>query len=316
MVNLLAIGIGAGLVSALLFGVVITASPLAMLLALISPLPIFIAALGWNHRLGLLAAVTGGIAMALALNVVAGVTFAVGLAIPSWWLAYLSLLGRPLQDGKTEWYPLGRVLLWIAGTATLITFLGVIAMGDGSYETYRASAEASFESLMRTQPAAPEAARPSGLAGIVIAALPFLSAFNFALMLLLNLWLAAKTVQISQRLPRPWPYIPATTMPISAVAVLAFAVMASFLPGFAGVFGLALLGALLSAFALQGLAFIHETSQRKPGRAFLLGSVYAFALVVSSIVMPLLALLGLADVAFSLRKRAGSGGAGPQLPTQ
>ena len=105
MVNLLAIGIGAGLVSALLFGVVITASPLAMLLALISPLPIFIAALGWNHRLGLLAAVTGGIAMALALNVVAGVTFAVGLAIPSWWLAYLSLLGRPLQDGKTEWYP-------------------------------------------------------------------------------------------------------------------------------------------------------------------------------------------------------------------
>src|SRR4051812_16419246 len=46
----LAIGIGAGLVSALLFGVVITGSPLSMMLSVIAPLPIFIAALGWNHR--------------------------------------------------------------------------------------------------------------------------------------------------------------------------------------------------------------------------------------------------------------------------
>ncbi|MFL5206734.1 MAG: hypothetical protein ACJ8AR_12815, partial [Microvirga sp.] len=63
--NFLAIGIGAGVVSALLFGVVITGSPLAMLLSVIAPLPIFIAALGWNHRCGLIAAGSGALAIAL-----------------------------------------------------------------------------------------------------------------------------------------------------------------------------------------------------------------------------------------------------------
>lgn len=38
-----AVGIGAGLVSALLFAVVITGSPLAMLLSYLAPLPVFIA---------------------------------------------------------------------------------------------------------------------------------------------------------------------------------------------------------------------------------------------------------------------------------
>ena len=57
--NSLSIGIGAGLASALLFGAVITGSPVAMLLSFIAPLPIFIASLGWKHRSGLVAAATG-----------------------------------------------------------------------------------------------------------------------------------------------------------------------------------------------------------------------------------------------------------------
>ncbi|HZB62829.1 MAG TPA: hypothetical protein VE423_09180, partial [Microvirga sp.] len=61
--NVLAIGIGAGLASALLFAVVITGSLLAMMLSFIAPLPIFIASLGWNHRCGLLASVSGAIAL-------------------------------------------------------------------------------------------------------------------------------------------------------------------------------------------------------------------------------------------------------------
>ena len=47
---LFVVGIGAGLVSALLFSVVITGSPLAVLLYSAAPLPIFIASLGWNQR--------------------------------------------------------------------------------------------------------------------------------------------------------------------------------------------------------------------------------------------------------------------------
>ena len=52
-------GIGAGLVSALLFAVVITGSPLAFLLSYAAPLPVFIVALGWRHLSGLVAAIAG-----------------------------------------------------------------------------------------------------------------------------------------------------------------------------------------------------------------------------------------------------------------
>jgi hypothetical protein len=316
MMNLLAIGIGAGLVSALLFGVVITGSPLALLLSFIAPLPIFIAALGWQHRAGLVAVVAGGIAIGLALNVTAGAAFALGWALPAWWLAYLALLGRPVADGAMEWYPLGRLLVWIAATAALITLFGVVALGDGAYETYRDSLEKAFEAFVRSQSAAPDGPQPSvePLAVMIVGALPFFFAFNFALVLALNLWLAGKSVQISQRLPRPWPFIPATSMPKAAIVVLIVALATSFLPGFVGVLGLALAGALVSVFALQGLAFVHDTSRQRPGRTLLLSGIYVFAVIVSSVVMPLLAILGLVDVAFSLRSRMGPGKPGPQLP--
>ena len=43
------------------------------------------------------------------------------------------------------------------------------------------------------------------------------SRFYFVLILTLNLWLAAKTVQVSGRLPRPWPSIPSTMMPTTSL---------------------------------------------------------------------------------------------------
>ena len=52
MGSLLGIGAGAGLVSALLFAVVTTGNPLAIILYLVAPLPVLLAALGWNHRAG------------------------------------------------------------------------------------------------------------------------------------------------------------------------------------------------------------------------------------------------------------------------
>jgi hypothetical protein len=312
----LVVGIGAGLVSALLFGVVITGSPLAMLLSFIAPLPIFIASLGWQHRSGLVASAAGGLAVALALNTTAGLAFALGWAVPAWWLAYLALLGRPSADGSVEWYPLGRLLLWLAGTSALITLIGVVALGEGSHEAYRSNVREAFEAFMRgaAPPAGDQPQQPNETLSVLIEALPFFFALNFVFVLAVNLWLAARTVQISGRLPRPWPFIPATAMPRTSTAFLAAAIGAGFLGGFVGAAGLALTGALVAAFALQGLAFLHDTSRMRPARGFLLGGVYTLALLMSSVVLPLLAILGLADVALSLRNRFGPGPAGPRTP--
>ncbi|HEV2603383.1 MAG TPA: DUF2232 domain-containing protein [Microvirga sp.] len=314
----LAIGIGAGLVSALLFGVVITGSPLAMLLSYVAPLPVLITALGWNHRSGLVAAVAGGLATALAFRFEAGLAFVVGSALPAWWVAYLALLGRPNADGTMEWYPVGRLLLWVAAAAALVTLAGVMALGSGDYEGYRTALRTSLAAILRsgaTPP--PQGAAPDTVENLVdtlVSAVPYIASAVFALVFTLNLWLAARVVQTSQRLIRPWPYLPATAMPRQALLLMAGAIVLSLAPGFIGVAGLSLAGALTIAFALQGLAFVHETTRGRNARVAILTGLYVLIVFVGHTVLPLLAVLGMADIAMALRQRLASRAAGPKTP--
>jgi hypothetical protein len=314
----LAIGIGAGLVSALLFGVVITGSPLAMLLSYVAPLPVLITALGWNHRSGLVAAVAGGLATALAFRFEAGLAFVVGSALPAWWVAYLALLGRPNADGTMEWYPVGRLLLWVAAAAALVTLAGVMALGSGDYEGYRTALRTSLAAILRsgaTPP--PQGAAPDTVENLVdtlVSAVPYIASAVFALVFTLNLWLAARVVQTSQRLIRPWPYLPATAMPRQALLLMAGAIVLSLAPGFIGVAGLSLAGALTIAFALQGLAFVHETTRGRNARVAILTGLYVLIVFVGHTVLPLLAVLGMADIAMALRHRIASRTAGPKTP--
>ena len=63
----------------------------------LAPIPVLIAALGWNHRSGLVAASSAASPSRWPVAA-SGIGFALGWALPAWWLSYLALLGRP---GKT-----------------------------------------------------------------------------------------------------------------------------------------------------------------------------------------------------------------------
>ena len=316
MVPILLIGVGAGLVSALLFAVVVTGSPLALFLSFVAPLPVFIAALGWNHRAGLVAVAVGGVVVALTFRWTAGVAFTLGWALPGWWLAYLALLGRPAADGTMEWYPVGRLLLWVAGTAAAVTLIGIVALGNGDYDVFRTTMRRVFTSFLRTHPdAAAETGASDGFIEGLLASLPFFVAASFTIILVINLWLAAKAVTISQRLLRPWPPLPLMAMPRPALAIMMGGVVLGFVPGFVGALGLATVGALAIAFALQGLAVLHDVSRGRPARVTMLVGAYFVALFLSQIGLPVLAVAGMADTAFGLRHRLGGGGPGPTLPT-
>jgi hypothetical protein len=308
MMSYLVAGIGAGLVSALLFAVVIAGSPLAMLLSYAAPLPVYVAALGWRHRAGLVAAIAGGIALALALRAPVGLAYAIGVALPAWGIAYLALLGRTDERGQTEWYPLGRLILWIAGTAALVTLVGALAIA-GDYETYRAAMERALTAVFSGQaPALPPPRLPSGmttqdLASALVTWAPFVAGASFVPMLAFNLWMAAKAVQLSGRLPRPWPFIPALLLPREALGVLGAALALAFLPGFFGFFGMAILGAMTSAFLLNGLAGIHEVSIGRPARGLLLFAIYLGLFVGATLAAPLIVIFGFVDCLFRLRER-------------
>ncbi len=307
-----AVGIGAGLVAALLFSVVITGSPLAVLLYSAAPLPIFIAALGWNHRAGLYASAAGALAVTLGLSLPAGFAFACIIALPAWWIAYLALLARSDESGAVEWYPLGHLMVWIAGTATLASVASALVMTT-DYETYRAVIARIVDNLlaemvrskMLTLPQGKTAADLSAdITPLLVRAVPLGIAASIVTTITANLWLAAKTVQFSGRLPRPWPFIPSTTLPRTALPLLAVGLVTAMLDGFVGLAGASLVGALLAAFMFSGLAMLHDLSRGQAWRTPMLISVYVALIVMQAVLTPLLALAGMIDTLLGLRKRA------------
>lgn len=321
--NFVTLGAGAGLVSALLIAVVTKGTGLALILFLLAPIPVLIASLGWDHRAGLVAAVTGGVATAvIAASPLAGLSFALATALPAWWLAYLALLGRTHQDGTVEWYPLGNLLAWIAGMAAASYAVAAI-LPDFDFQAYQTMSREAAELVLRVQTGTPEGAAipPFGdieAASVIerlAAATPIFAAQGFTIVLILYLWVSAKVVSTSGRLVRPWPYIPATQMPRNILLVLAVAALAATIGGgFLGVFGLALTGALSIAFGIQGLAALHDVTRGRSGRIFILIFAYTLIFLSQGLVLLALVLFGIADTALGIRQRIGARINGPKGP--
>ncbi|HMO28764.1 DUF2232 domain-containing protein [Enterovirga sp.] len=319
-----ALGIGAGLAAALLFAAVGAQSLPAVMLMYLAPLPILIVSLGWHHLLGLLALSSGAIAVSLALSPSAGLAFALGPALSAWLLAYLALLTRPgtaSNDnglGDERWYPLGHLLLWLGMAGALIGLSSLVAATGGDYERYRSTLEQAAGSLVRREAGVERGAplpQALGVPGgdfvqLMTGLAPALLGSMLTLVLTINLWLAARVVTISGRLARPWPDVAATRMPMAAVLGLAAAFLLARTEGFAGVAGVALVGGLTMAFAMQGLAVVHWASRGRPGRTALLTIAYGLTFLIGYLFLPAFALLGIADSVLPLRR-----GLGPRPPS-
>lgn len=325
MAHNLLIGIGAGLVSALLFGVLLKGSALAITLYLLAPLPILIVGLGWSHRAALAAAATGSLVLMGVIQPFMGLAFAAYIALPAWWLAYLTLLGRETASGL-EWYPTGRLLGWIAATAAL-AFIAIAVLSSPNYTAYEAQLQKLSHALVENRAPAsrpapqanPDEANDTNsdtsadgadvsreeLASALATVVPALAAHGVAMLLTFYLWAAARIVGISGRLMRPWPDLPSTKMPRACLGVLGASVLLSFAPGFAGVLGVALVGAFTAVFALQGLAAFHDSSRGRPGRGLMLFSMYVVLFVTQGVALIALTLFGLADTALDRRRPKG-----------
>jgi hypothetical protein len=311
------IGIGAGLVSALLIAVVVKATPLAMLLFLLAPIPVLIVTLGWDHRAGLVASAVGGASTALVLSPLEGLGFAVGTGLPAWWLGFLALLGKPHANGVVEWYPLGRLLAWIAATAA-ITVLATAIVSSGDYANFQARMRRIADLFLQAQLRTTRGGTPpidselmNSIADRFATLAPMFASQGFTLILATYVWVGAKIVAISGRLPRPWPYIPATVMPRSTLLMLGGAFALAYAGGFAGAFGLSLLGATLMAFGLQGLAALHHATVGRSGRIAMLTVAYVLLVMTQGMLFIALTLFGIADTLIGLRARMKL----PQAPT-
>jgi hypothetical protein len=303
--------LAAGLASATMFASIASGALMSLVLFYLAPLPLMVAALGF----GSITALVGSIIAALGLGVVFGfpymAAFALTVALPAWWLGHLALLARPVyadpqspQPAATtpalDWYPVGRILVWIAVFASLTTIGALMTLGtDGATIT-----AGLRRGLMRIMGARPDGMTSGDLERVAdaLAVIAPAAATVIAMMTLtFNLWLAARVTVASGRLNRPWPDLRATTLPRTVLFALIAVLVLCFTGGLVALAAQITSAALLMAYGMTGFAVLHTLTQAYSGRAFVLGATYAATLFVG---WPLIGMvgLGLADAVFGIRQ--------------
>jgi hypothetical protein len=304
MIATIAIALAAGLASALMFASITSGAAISLLLINLAPLPLMVVGLGW----GAISAAIGGVAATVVIAALFGLPYSIAFALlnvlPAWWLAHLVLLARPRDgvdaagpDDALEWYPVGRILLWIVIFATILTAATLLTMGTDA-ATIQKTIRTGWTELVE---ATGLTLNDSTLDALVLVA-PIGAEIAAVMMLTLNLWLAAKIAATSGRLHRPWPDLKNTALPMTTIAVLFAAIVCCFAGGLLAILAQVLTTGLSIAYALTGFAVLHTLTLAMKSRALWLGCIYA---VVAGFAWALLAvaLLGLADAVFGLRRR-------------
>ena len=312
MIAILLIAIAAGSAAALMFASVVSGALISLLLLYLAPLPLMVAALGW----GPLSATIGGIAAATGLGAIFGlpfcIAFVIAVALPAWWLGHLALLGRPVARGVPagngaapvapvlEWYPTGRILLWIAGFAALTTMAALLTLGTDA---------AAITGVLRRGLLRLLGARNSASAGEIeqwidalVTIAPAAAVIVVTMTLTINLWLAAKITATSGRLHRPWPDLRSAELPPMTLAALSVAMAFTFAGGLLAILALTISTALMMAYAFTGFAVLHTLTLARKSRALWLSCTYLIVVVFTWPVLAMVA-LGLADAIFGLRQR-------------
>jgi len=315
MIAIVLIAMAAGCASALMFASIISGALASLLLFYLAPLPLMVAALGW----GPLSATFGGIAAATGLGAIFSlpycIAFTIMVALPAWWLGHLSLLGRPIDNGTLsgtgtasaapdlEWYPVGRILLWISGFSTLITMGALLTLGTDAKaitDTLRQGLQQIIPIIGRRD------ADPTGETGQLIDALvttaPVASVVVTMTTLTVNLWLSAKITATSGRLRRPWPNLKGTMLPPMTLAALCLAIAACGAGGLVAILAQIVTATLVTAYAFVGFAVFHTLTLTSKSRALWIGGAYTIVVVF---IWPIVAMaaLGLADTLFGIRQR-------------
>jgi hypothetical protein len=312
MIAIVLIAMAAGCASALMFASIVSGALISLLLFYLAPLPLMMAALGW----GPLSATIGGISAATGLGAIFGlpycIAFVLTVALPAWWLGHLALLGRPVANGvpsgngaspvapDLEWYPVGRILIWITGFAALTTMAALLTLGTDAATITGALRRGLLRIIGQSDPAT--SAEVEQRIDALVAIAPAAAALVAMLTLTLNLWLAAKITATSARLHRPWPDLKSAALPPMTLATLCVAIAFCFAGGLLAILGQIVTAALMMAYAFTGFAVLHTLTLASKNRAIWLCCSYVLVMVIGWPILVMVA-LGLADAIFGLRQR-------------
>jgi hypothetical protein len=299
-------GMGAGAASALLMATMASRSPFALMLVLLAPLPVMIAAVGWSHWTALFAVVVATLALTAAFSEPLWIPiYLIGAGLPAWWLGYLALLARGNDEGSAEWYPTGRLVVWSAviGAAIVAIVMWNVRVDE---QQFQAALKLTLERMAKEYgKSGPDlsAIDVKRMGDLIMSFVPPLAAAMITMAYVLNLYLAGRIAMVSGRLKRPWPELAAIRFPRQMPAAFAVTLILWFMPGLIGMLGGIASGAFIAAYALMGLAILHNVTRPLGDRVFILSAVYLILFVFWPACV-LLAVFGVSDSIFDFRKTA------------
>jgi hypothetical protein len=319
------IGALAGLTGALLYLAGSGAAATAPLLMGLGPFPFFIAVLGWGNLAGLAAAAsallsvylfimlsTGGFAFALT----SMLAFAMSAIAPALWLSHLALLRRHTvtsdPSSPVEWYPLGRLLLWLAGIACAgylaLELLAYALTGAGLPAAIARTLDLNFSPELR-QALLTRIHAPSweALLDLLAHILPATGGVFWQIWLASNGIGAYALLTATGRCPRPEAGWRALALPRLYAAPFLATVAVSFIGGELGWIATTIASLLFVPYFFLGLAVVHAIPLTGPGRYALLGLFYFLLLFLAWPAIPV-GLLGLWEQWFGLRAKIGRSG--------
>ena len=306
MITSLLLALAAGAASALMFASILSGAMVSIALFYLAPLPLMVAAIGWSPFHASLGGIAAGTTLGLLFGFNYLVVFVVTIALPAWWLGYLTMLGRPALPGEqtpVDWYPPGRLLLWVVVFASLTAMAALLTLG-GDSATITEAMRRALTRMIGPRGAMPaEVSSSPSLIDALVGVAPAAAAVATIITLSLNLWLAGRIVATSGRLRRTWPDLTRAALPPMTLVALPVAIAFCFVGGLPAMLAQIVVGALLMAYAITGLSTLHTLTRGRAHRPMWLSIVYASVTIFGWPIIGLVA-LGLADAFFELRKPA------------
>jgi len=282
--NPIVVGVLAGIASGLLLVASSSAGIFSALLALASPLPIYIAVLAWGTRGGVFASVSAIILVSVIASPQVAIMIAALMTLPALAIGHQANLAQSVSnDGKDlTWYPLDRLLFNLVNLIA-IGFIVVGFMLGFSIEENVPDLVAQLKEFAKVNPAfkAPDDGDLAALARFYLGLLPFTFPAAWLVIHIVNMHLAVKIARSSGRMPRPQDDLPLDAG-LPRMALIAFPttlVLTIFSTGsFSNIFAV-FAGAFFMAFSLVGLAALHLKARANPAARGLLVASYLLIIV-------------------------------------
>jgi len=301
--NAALLAVCAGLASAALFMLVLSGNVVGLLAAQMIPLPIWLIALAAGPTAAVISVGTAALLLSSLIAAPVGIGYLVGFGLPVQFLAWVALMGRTLPDGGREWVSTGWLTsAWVACGAVVIS-IAIVSM-PGEPDAAEEQIRSTFSRLLETTLG--QAGMPPEVSGVIemMAAFPAIIVVSWMLVHLVNGVIAQAVLVKLGRAMRPTPTAASLVLPLDVAAVLAFsAAFGAFGqdPGLAYI-GRNLLLVTACAYLLAGFAAAHRWTAAFKHRRWVLGGVYASAVLLQ---YPLVALtlIGLIDQLAQARQR-------------